>query len=73
MGTWYPFFRGFFVPSTTGNQRAVDEIGRRRLAGFTASLIGSGFYMARLPTLPRQLRIGFEWLWTCLFPGLSRG
>ncbi|WP_200343842.1 NAD(P)/FAD-dependent oxidoreductase [Rhodovibrio sodomensis] len=58
--------KGFMA--TIGDQNAVAQVGRLRLAGRSAWLLWRLVYLAQIPTGWRKLRIGFEWIWSCLFP-----
>jgi len=53
--------------ATIGDQRAVAEIGRVRLAGLVAWLLWRAVYLAKFPTFGRKVRIWAEWTWSCLF------
>lgn len=64
-----PFaFRARGQLAAIGDQRAVAEIYGWRIGGFVAWVLWRGFYLAKFPTWWRKVRVGFEWLWSCLFP-----
>ena len=58
--------KGFMA--TIGDQNAVANVGPLRLAGRPAWLLWRLVYLAQVPTGWRKLRVGFEWMWSCLFP-----
>jgi NADH dehydrogenase len=58
--------KGFMA--TIGDQNAVAEVGPLRLSGRSAWLLWRMVYLAQVPTGWRKLRVGFEWMWSCLFP-----
>jgi NADH dehydrogenase len=39
-----------------------------RCSGFVAWLLWRGFYLVKMPTLARKVRLYFEWNWEMLFP-----
>ena len=72
-------YRALGSLAALGYQVAVAEILGLRFSGFLAWLIWRGLYLAKLPTLDRQVRVGLDWLLDIFFPpdmvqtiGLSR-
>ncbi len=53
--------------ATTGHLKGVAQIGRLRLAGLPAWLLWRGYYLLRMPTLGRKLRLWVEWTWAMCF------
>jgi NADH:ubiquinone reductase (H+-translocating) len=53
--------------ATTGHLKGVALIGRVRLTGLPAWLLWRAYYLARMPTLGRKLRIWVEWTWGMFF------
>ncbi|MBI5721507.1 MAG: FAD-dependent oxidoreductase [Burkholderiales bacterium] len=53
--------------ATTGHLKGVALIGRLRLAGLPAWLLWRAFYLLRMPTLGRKLRLWVEWTWAMVF------
>jgi NADH dehydrogenase len=51
-----------------GHQLAVAEIMGFRFSGFLAWLMWRGIYLAKLPTLDKQVRVGLDWLLDVFFP-----
>ena len=54
--------------SAIGHCKAVAEIYGVRCSGFVAWLLWRGFYLLKVPTLARKVRLYFEWSWQMLFP-----
>jgi NADH dehydrogenase len=54
--------------ASIGHNKAVAEVYGVKLSGFPAWLLWRGFYLLQIPTLPRKVRIFFEWNWEMLFP-----
>ncbi len=54
--------------TSIGRNKAVAEVYRIRISGFPAWLLWRGFYLLKIPTLLRKVRIFFEWNWEMLFP-----
>jgi NADH dehydrogenase len=53
--------------ATTGHLKGVAQVGRLRLAGLPAWLLWRAYYLLRMPTLGRKLRIWVEWTWGMFF------
>ncbi|MFO1273707.1 MAG: NAD(P)/FAD-dependent oxidoreductase [Rubrivivax sp.] len=53
--------------ATTGHLKGVAQIGRLRLAGLPAWLLWRAYYLLRMPTLGRKLRLWVEWTWAICF------
>jgi NADH dehydrogenase len=56
--------------ATTGHLKGVATVFGLRLTGLPAWLLWRGYYLLRMPTFGRKLRIWVEWTW-CLFFGLD--
>lgn len=54
--------------ASIGRNKAVAEIYGLRVSGFFAWLLWRGFYLLKIPTLSRKMRIFIEWNWEMLFP-----
>lgn len=54
--------------ATTGHLKGVAQIGRLRFAGLPAWLVWRAYYLLRMPTLGRKLRLWVEWTWAMVFP-----
>jgi NADH:ubiquinone reductase (H+-translocating) len=53
--------------ATTGHLKGVAQLGALRLAGLPAWLAWRAFYLLRMPTFGRKLRIWVEWTWGMCF------
>lgn len=53
--------------ATTGHLKGVAQVGALRLAGLPAWLLWRAYYLMRMPTLGRKLRIWVEWTWGMFF------
>ncbi len=53
--------------ATTGHLKGVAQVGRLRFAGLPAWLMWRAFYLLRMPTLGRKLRLWVEWTWAMVF------
>ena len=53
--------------ATTGHLKGVAQVGTLRLSGLPAWLLWRAYYLARMPTLGRKLRIWVEWTWGMFF------
>ncbi len=51
-----------------GHQLAVAEIFGYRFSGFLAWVMWRSIYLAKLPTLARQVRVGLDWALDIFFP-----
>ena len=54
--------------SSIGHNKAVAEIFGFRCSGFVAWLLWRGYYLLKIPTFARKVRLYFEWNWGMLFP-----
>jgi NADH dehydrogenase len=45
-----------------GERRGIGEIRGRHVSGLSAWLLWRGFYLARLPTGGRRVRVALDWL-----------
>lgn len=54
--------------ATTGHLKGVAAVFGLRLAGLPAWLLWRGYYLLRMPTFGRKLRIWVEWTWSLFFP-----
>ena len=53
--------------ATTGHLKGVAQVFGIRLTGLPAWLLWRGYYLLRMPTLGRKLRIFVEWSWSMFF------
>jgi NADH dehydrogenase len=53
--------------ATTGHLKGVAQVGALRLAGLPAWLLWRAYYLLRMPTLGRKVRIWVEWTWGMFF------
>ena len=53
--------------ATTGHLKGVALVGRLRIAGLAAWLLWRAYYLLRMPTLGRKVRIWVEWTWAMAF------
>lgn len=53
--------------ATTGHLKGVAQVFGLRLSGLAAWLLWRGYYLSRMPTLGRKLRIWVEWTWGMCF------
>lgn len=53
--------------ATTGHLKGVAQIGRLRFSGLPAWLLWRAYYLLRMPTAGRKLRIWVEWTWAMAF------
>jgi NADH dehydrogenase len=54
--------------ATTGHLKGVAQVGRIGVAGLPAWLLWRAYYLLRMPTLGRKVRIWVEWTWSMAFP-----
>ena len=54
--------------ASIGHNKAVAKVFGLHLSGFVAWLLWRGFYLLKIPTLSRKVRLYFEWNWEMLFP-----
>lgn len=54
--------------ATTGHLKGVAEVFGLRVTGLPAWLLWRGYYLLRMPTFGRKLRIWVEWTWGLFFP-----
>jgi NADH dehydrogenase len=63
-----PFaYRAKGMMATTGHLKGVAELLGVRLTGLPAWLMWRAYYLLRMPTLGRKVRIGVEWTWSMFF------
>lgn len=53
--------------ATTGHLKGVAQVAGLQLTGLPAWLLWRAFYLLRMPTLGRKVRIGLEWTWSMCF------
>ena len=53
--------------ATTGHLKGVAQVAGLRLSGLPAWLLWRAYYLSRMPTLGRKLRIWVEWTWSMFF------
>jgi NADH dehydrogenase len=53
--------------ATTGHLKGVAQVGRLKLTGLPAWLLWRAYYLLRMPTLGRKVRIFVEWTWSMFF------
>ena len=53
--------------ATTGHLKGVALVGRLPIAGLAAWLLWRAYYLLRMPTLGRKVRIWVEWTWAMAF------
>ncbi len=53
--------------ATTGRLKGVAQIGALRFSGLPAWLLWRAYYLLRMPTFGRKLRIWVEWTWGMFF------
>jgi len=53
--------------ATTGHLKGVASVFGLRLQGLPAWLLWRAYYLSRMPTAGRKLRIWIEWTWSMLF------
>jgi NADH dehydrogenase len=64
-----PFsYRNKGMMTTIGHMKGVARAYRIDLKGFPAWLLWRGYYLTRMPTFGRKLRIFVEWVWSMFFP-----
>jgi NADH dehydrogenase len=54
--------------ASIGHLKGVAEVFGVPLTGFAAWVVWRAYYLSRMPTLGRKLRIFFEWTWGMFFP-----
>lgn len=54
--------------ATTGHHKGVAEAFGMHLSGLPAWLLWRAYYLSRMPTFGRKLRIWVEWTWSLFFP-----
>ena len=53
--------------ATTGHLKGVAQVFGLRLTGLPAWLLWRAYYLTRMPTLGRKVRIWVEWTWSMFF------
>jgi NADH dehydrogenase len=62
-------FTSLGMMASLGGRKAVAQLpGDRVLTGFLAWFLWRSYYLLRLPTLDRKLRVAFDWTLELLFP-----
>ncbi len=56
------------VLASIGHNKAVVELFGVEFSGFIAWLIWRGYYLLKIPTLSRKMRLFLEWNWAMFFP-----
>jgi NADH dehydrogenase len=54
--------------ASVGHLKGVAEVLGVPLSGLAAWLVWRAYYLSRVPTLGRKLRIFVEWTWGMFFP-----
>jgi NADH dehydrogenase len=54
--------------ATTGHHKGVAQLLGVPLTGLPAWLVWRAYYLMRMPTLGRKVRIWVEWTWSLFFP-----
>ncbi len=54
--------------ATTGHHKGVAQLMGVPLTGLPAWLVWRAYYLSRMPTLGRKVRIWVEWTWSLFFP-----
>jgi NADH dehydrogenase len=63
-----PFaYRSKGMVATTGHLKGVAQLGRVKLSGLPAWLLWRAYYLSRMPTLGRKVRLWAEWTLAMLF------
>jgi NADH dehydrogenase len=64
-----PFsYRNKGMMTTVGHMKGVARAYHIDVKGFPAWLLWRGYYLTRMPTFGRKLRIFVEWAWSMFFP-----
>lgn len=66
--TWPFAYRSKGMMATTGLHKGVAELFGLHLSGLPAWLLWRAYYLSRMPTFGRKLRIWVEWTWSLFFP-----
>jgi NADH:ubiquinone reductase (H+-translocating) len=61
-------YRSKGMMATTGHHKGVAQLLGVPLTGLPAWLVWRAYYLMRMPTLGRKLRIWVEWTWSLFFP-----
>ncbi len=54
--------------ASIGHTKAVAQLAGIRVSGFVAWLMWRAFFLVRIPTLARKVRLYLEWTWAMFFP-----
>ena len=54
--------------ATIGHRKGVAKLFGLQFSGLPAWLLWRAYYLSRMPTLGRKLRIFIEWTWGMFFP-----
>jgi NADH dehydrogenase len=60
-------YRSRGMMATTGHLKGVAQLFGLRLSGLPAWMLWRGYYLMRMPTWGRKLRIWLEWTWSMFF------
>ena len=64
-----PFdYRARGMMATTGHNKGVAQVLGVQFTGLLAWLVWRAYYLMRMPTPGRKLRIWVEWTWSLFFP-----
>lgn len=67
--TTQPFsYRSKGMMATTGHHKGVADAFGLHLSGLSAWLLWRAYYLSRMPSFGRKLRIWVEWTWSLFFP-----
>jgi NADH dehydrogenase len=61
-------YRSKGMMATTGHHKGVAQLLGVPLTGLPAWLVWRAYYLMRMPTLGRKVRIWVEWTWSLFFP-----
>jgi NADH dehydrogenase len=61
-------YRSRGMMASIGHLKGVAEVFGVPLTGLAAWLVWRAYYLSRVPTLGRKLRIFVEWTWGMFFP-----
>lgn len=61
-------FRALGALSTIGHNKAVAKVLGLHFSGLIGFMLWRGFYLLKIPTLGRKVRLFLEWNWEMVFP-----
>ena len=61
-------YRSRGAMAAIGHRKGVADLFGLQLSGLPAWLLWRAYYLSRMPTLRRKLRIFVEWTWGMFFP-----